>query len=218
MSENQNEQPPESAAPQGTEPVQPQTKEKRKKRQPIPKTAKVDDFYGSLPENKYLYVPTRDLWPESTITKILGPDKPEWLSVNRPLHQRTWCPGLPFIIADRVASQNAGLDQTGATTFNAYLPPTPISRSRGDPAMAGPWRDHGRKIFGDDFDHIEMWLAHRVQKPHVKINHALVIGSPKQGIGKDLFLSPIKRAVGPWNWRDISARQAFESAIRGYNG
>ena len=44
------------------------------------------------------------------------------------------------------------------------------------------------------------WLAHRVQRPHEKINHALVLGG-EQGIGKDTLLEPVKHAVGPWNFR-----------------
>ena len=37
------------------------------------------------------------------------------------------------------------------------------------------------------------------QRPHEKINHALVLGGA-QGIGKDTLLEPVKYAVGPWNF------------------
>jgi hypothetical protein len=50
------------------------------------------------------------------------------------------------------------------------------------------------------------WLAHRVQLPHEKINHALVLGG-KQGIGKDTILEPVKHAVGPWNVNEVSPQQ-----------
>jgi hypothetical protein len=36
------------------------------------------------------------------------------------------------------------------------------------------------------------------------------VGSEKHGIGKDSYLSPVKMAVGPWNFTDISARQALD--------
>jgi hypothetical protein len=49
-------------------------------------------------------------------------------------------------------------------------------------------------------------MAHRVQKPHEKINHALVLGG-KQGIGKDTLLEPLKYAVGPWNFIEVSPAQ-----------
>ena len=51
------------------------------------------------------------------------------------------------------------------------------------------------------------WFAHRVQRPQEKINHALVIGSDDQGIGKDTMLEPVKRAVGPWNFWEVSPQQ-----------
>ena len=53
-----------------------------------------------------------------------------------------------------------------------------------------------------------LWLAQRVQRPHEKINHALVLGG-KPGIGKDTILEPVKQAVGPWNFTDISPKQAL---------
>ena len=60
----------------------------------------------------------------------------------------------------------------------------------------------------DEAEHIVLWLAQRVQHPEVKINHALVLGG-KPGIGKDTILEPIKQAVGPWNFVDISPKQAL---------
>jgi hypothetical protein len=47
------------------------------------------------------------------------------------------------------------------------------------------------------------WLAQRKQKPDVKINHGLLLGSEDFGIGKDALLMPV-REVGPWNFHDIS--------------
>ena len=46
---------------------------------------------------------------------------------------------------------------------------------------------------------------YRVQRPHEKINHGLVLGG-LQGIGKDTLLEPVKRAVGPWN---LSRRRRY---------
>ena len=65
-----------------------------------------------------------------------------------------------------------------------------------------------RKVYPDDADHIIRWLAHRVQHPDEKINHALVLGGP-QGIGKDTLLEPVKYAVGPWNFREVSPKQVM---------
>ena len=45
-----------------------------------------------------------------------------------------------------------------------------------------------------------------MQHPEVKINHALVLGG-SQGIGKDTLLEPVKHAVGPWNFSEVSPQQ-----------
>jgi hypothetical protein len=50
------------------------------------------------------------------------------------------------------------------------------------------------------------WLAHRRQRPQDKINHALVLGG-NQGIGKDTILEPVKYAIGPWNFSEVSPKQ-----------
>ena len=62
------------------------------------------------------------------------------------------------------------------------------------------------KVYPDDADHIINWLAHRVQRPQEKINHAVVLGGA-QGIGKDTLLEPVKHAVGPWNFVEVSPQQ-----------
>jgi hypothetical protein len=36
-----------------------------------------------------------------------------------------------------------------------------------------------------------------------KINHALILGG-NQGVGKDTLLEPVKRAVGAWNFLEVS--------------
>ncbi|MEQ1761080.1 MAG: primase-helicase family protein [Vicinamibacterales bacterium] len=45
-----------------------------------------------------------------------------------------------------------------------------------------------------------------MQRPNEKVNHALVLGG-LQGIGKDTLLEPVKAAVGPWNFVEVSPRQ-----------
>ena len=87
------------------------------------------------------------------------------------------------------------------TCFNLYRPPR---LQLGEAAQAEPWLTHIKTVYNeDDAEHIVRWLAHRVQRPAEKINHALVLGGA-QGIGKDSLLEPIKYAIGPWNFQDIS--------------
>ena len=123
-----------------------------------------------------------------------------WLDQNRPVEQMTWAPGEPMLIRDRLVADGGWIERNGVTCFNLYRPPT---IQPGDPTKAGPWFDHVRKVFGDDADHIVTWLAQRVQRPQQKINHALLLGGA-QGIGKDTLLEPVKRAVGPWNFHEVS--------------
>lgn len=43
-----------------------------------------------------------------------------------------------------------------------------------------------------------------MQSPQTKINHSVVLGSSAHGIGKDTLLEPVKRAVGHWNFEEVS--------------
>jgi hypothetical protein len=117
----------------------------------------------------------------------------------------TWAPGLSMLIRDRLISDGGWIERKDVTCFNLYRPPI---RKQGDAAKAGPWLDHVRKVFGDNAEHVINWLAHRVQRPGEKINHALVLGGA-QGIGKDTLLEPLKRAVGPWNFLEVSPQHAL---------
>jgi len=181
----------------------------------------LDDFHAYMPQHSYIYAPSREPWPAASVNAripsmpildqsgrpLLGKNgEPKtmpastWLDQNRPVEQMTWAPGLPMLIRNRLISEGGWIARNNVTCFNLYRPPT---IRPGDAAKAGPWLDHVRKVFGDDTEHIVQWLAHRVQRPEEKINHALVLGG-KQGIGKDTLLEPVKRAVGPWNFFEVS--------------
>jgi hypothetical protein len=126
----------------------------------------------------------------------------KWLAKHRAVEQMTWAPGYPMEIKDRLISDGGWIDRPGCTVFNHYRPPD-IKPRRGP---VDPWLDHVRFIYDRDAEHITKWLAHRVQRPHEKINHALVFGG-SQGVGKDTMLEPVKRAVGPWNFIEVNPRQ-----------
>src|SRR5262249_5018367 len=123
-----------------------------------------------------------------------------WLDRNRYVEQMTWIPGEPLIIKDRLISAGGWIDRTGWSCFNLYLPPQVEPR---DPTKAGAWIDHLQAVSPDAAPHILGWLAHRKQRPAEKINHALILGGA-QGIGKDSLLDPVKHAIGPWNFVDVS--------------
>lgn len=181
----------------------------------------LDDFFAYMPTHAYIYAPTRDMWPASSVNVRVPPvalvdaagqpaldDKGKqkfipastWLDRNRPIEQMTWVPDLPMIVRDRLISEGGWIERKGVTIFNLYRPP---AIEPGNAAEADRWLAHIHKVYLDDADHIVRWCAHRVQRPHEKINHALVLGG-LQGIGKDTLLEPVKRAVGPWNVHEVS--------------
>jgi hypothetical protein len=169
----------------------------------------LDDFRAYMPAHQYLFVPTRDLWPASSVDARLpwplGPNnKPmrpsAWLDEHRAVEQMTWAPGEPLLIKDKLIDGGGWIEQPGCVAFNLYRP---AAAQHGDARDVGRWLDHVRCVYPDDTEHIVRWLAQRVQAPGIKINHALVLGG-KQGIGKDTLLEPVKYAVGPWNFVEVS--------------
>ena len=113
--------------------------------------------------------------------------------------------GLPTLISGRLISNGGWIERPGSRCFNSYRPPV---IKPGDAVQAAPWIKHGEMVYREDFHHICLWLAHRIQRPGEKINHGLVLGGAP-GIGKDTLLEPIKTAVGPWNFNEVSPRQVL---------
>jgi hypothetical protein len=190
------------------------------------KDISLEDFYAYMPNHAYIFVPTREMWPAKSVNARIAPilmknatgapvlddeGKPKavtasaWLDRHRPVEQMMWAPGMPELIRGRLIFEGGWFDHGGATAFNLYRPP---QRHYGDPNAAGLWISHVRKVFGANANHIILWLAHRVQRPHEKINHALMLGG-KQGIGKDSMLEPVKHAVGSWNFAEVSPQHVL---------
>jgi Family of unknown function (DUF5906) len=184
----------------------------------------LDDFCAYMPAHAYIFMPCCEIWPAASVdarlpsVPVLASDgKPQrrngklvtiaasrWLDQNRPVEQMTWCPGLPKLIQDRLVVDGGWMERKEVTCFNLYRPPR---IQIGDAGKAGLWLEHVHTVFAaDDAGHIIRWLAQRVQWPQEKINHALVLGGA-QGIGKDTLLEPVKYAVGPWNFHEVSPSQ-----------
>jgi hypothetical protein len=185
----------------------------------------VGDFISHMPTHKYIFKPSGELWPASSVNSRLPPvavvdaggqpvlnkkGKQEflpasmWIDQHQPVEQMSWAPGQPQLIANRLISQGGWIERPGCTIFNFYRPPTLVPKA-GDHEK---WLAHVRRVFPEDADHIVKFLAHRVQRPHEKINHALVLGG-LQGIGKDTVLAPVRYAVGPWNFLEVTPRQVL---------
>jgi hypothetical protein len=128
-----------------------------------------------------------------------------WLDQHRSVEQMTWSPGEPLLIENRFIAEGGWFPHPGAKVINIYRPPT---IAHGNPSQAGPWTKHVEFVFGEYAERIILYLAHCVQRPHEKINHALVLGG-SPGIGKDAMLVPVRYAVGPWNFIEASPKQAL---------
>lgn len=165
-------------------------------------------FYAYLPAHHYLHRPTRAFWPAASVDgsfpmKIEKMKASQWLDKHRAVQQATWHPGHAETIHDKIVVDGGFIHKPGMTIYNRYRAPSIIG---GDAHGATRWREHLRTIYPGEADHIERWLAQRIQRPADKINHALVLGGA-QGIGKDSILEPARRGVGAWNWRDIDPKK-----------
>lgn len=177
--------------------------------------ATLDHFRAYMPEHKYIFTPNGEIWPASSVNARLprvptgekdenGKEKTvaaaTWLDQNQPVEQMTWAPGEDELITDKLISHGGWIRHHGATTFNLYRGPLV---EHGDADKALHWINHVHKVYPGEAEHIIKWLAHRVQRPGEKINHALVLGG-SQGVGKDTLLEPVKYAIGPWNFQEVS--------------
>src|SRR5687768_5459209 len=98
-----------------------------------------DDFQAYMPMHAYIYTPTGELWPASSVNARLGLvdagiGKPmpasTWLDQDKLVEQMTWAPGSPMLIRNRLVSNGGWIERRGATCFNLYRPPCSIT---GDP-------------------------------------------------------------------------------------
>ena len=173
----------------------------------------LSDFVAYLPGHNYIFLPTREPWPASSVDASLppvaNPDKSAkqgwipahtWLDKYAAVQQMTWCPGLPLLITDKLVDEGGWIERPGVTTLNLYRPPT---IKLGNAVEAERWVDLVERIYPDCHKEIIQFFAQRVQQPHVKINYSLLLGGAP-GIGKDTILEPVKQAAGPWNWAEVT--------------
>jgi hypothetical protein len=172
----------------------------------------LQDFWAYLPKHEYLLAPIGELWPAASVNGRLPKVKTDegkevspaaWLDKHRAVLQATWAPGEAMIIEDKLMHVSGWVAHEGAQVFNLYRPGPVLA---GDRNEAQPWLNHLKRIYPDDAEHIVRWLAHRLQHPGEKVNHALVLGG-EQGIGKDTILEAVRVGIGTWNFADISPQQ-----------
>lgn len=162
------------------------------------------DFGSYLPDRKYIYLPTGKMWEPEGVNRAFPPinkvKQSTLIDAECPIHDMTWAPGKPQIIKDAFLDQGGWIRADGARVYNHYRSPAVQGT---EPYQAGRWLDLLERVYPDDAEHVVRWFAHRVQRPGEKLNHALVLGGT-QGIGKDSILEPVRYAVGPQNFGDVS--------------
>jgi hypothetical protein len=117
---------------------------------------KLEDFFAYLPQNEFLHIPTRALWPKTAVDMKIGPIPTGkdgktiaaslWLIHNRSVAQMTWAPGEPLLIHDRFIAEGGWFPHPGAKVVNIYRPPT---IALGNPDQAGIWLKHVDTVFGE---------------------------------------------------------------------
>ncbi|MGY8709518.1 bifunctional DNA primase/polymerase [Bradyrhizobium sp. 18BD] len=190
---------------------------------PIDQANALTDYWAHLPSGKMIYERTGELFNAGSVDKHIGRVKDAmktegpgtlattWLSQHRFVKSMGWAPGEPKVIDGMVLTIDGWIRSPGDKTFNRYVPPH-IDRIEGD---VSKWLNHISAIYPGEADHIVRWLAHRVQRPGDKVNHALVFIGP-QGIGKDTILKPAVTAIGSHNFKQITAKTFFNSEWNDY--
>src|SRR5215831_11077137 len=105
----------------------------------LPTNVSLDDFYAYMPMHMFIFVPSGELWPASSVNsrilpqvlvgddgkRVLGDNgEPKtisagaWLDRNRPVEQMTWAPGQPMIIRDRLILDGGLMEKAGVNCFN----------------------------------------------------------------------------------------------------
>jgi hypothetical protein len=92
----------------------------------------ISDFIAHSPDHSYIYRPTGEEWTATAVNARVmpvdvGDEKPlpanVWLDRNHPVEQRTWTPGEPQIIKDKLVAEGGFFPKRGARVFNLYKPP-----------------------------------------------------------------------------------------------
>ena len=109
----------------------------------------ISDFIAHSPDHTYIYRPTGEEWTSTAVNARVLPvpigrgikalAANIWLDRNDPVEQRTWAPGEPQIIEDKLVAEGGFFAKRGARVFNTYKPPQIITSISRDIRF---WRDH----------------------------------------------------------------------------
>jgi Family of unknown function (DUF5906) len=123
-------------------------------------------------------------------------------SSARKVEIATYRPGQPVLIEDT----NPG--GVIVPAVNLWRPSLLVPARYVSDEDVSPWLQHVKLLFGDvdgpAAGHFLDFCAFLLQRPGVKINHAMVLLSETQGIGKDTVLDPIFKVIGDRNVQNVS--------------
>ncbi len=179
-----------------------------------------EDFVHHGPDNLFIYRPTKAMWPGAAVNRRVFPiqdgekengdprwiQAADWIPRHQAVEQMSWMPGEGEFVEDKYMGDGGWEPRGGAKVYNLYHPSSREPRD-GDASL---WVNHIIALYGVEYtEHILNWMAHRVQKPGEKVNHALVLGGGP-GIGKDTILAPLREAVGGRNFKEVSPKNLLE--------
>jgi len=117
----------------GRQPAPARERQQRKRREDA-RIISVDLFRAYLPSHHYIFIPTRELWPASSVNAACGPQEhpngeidkdgnPKfipaslWLAMCRPVDQMIWAPGVPLIVPDQLMADGGWVAASHARTI-----------------------------------------------------------------------------------------------------
>jgi hypothetical protein len=125
------------------------------------------DFRAYMPKHSYIFAPTRDMWPATSVNARIPPiavldaaGTPKlnksgepmmipantWLDQNQPVEQITWAPGLPMLIRDHLVDSGGWIEHVGVVCFKPVSAANRRARRPGEcqpldwPRSARLWR------------------------------------------------------------------------------
>lgn len=110
-----------------------------------PEGVGLGDFWAYMPHHKYIFAPSRDLWPGASVNARVPPvlllddagdpvlddeGKPvkirasAWLDRHQAVETMTWAPGEPMILRNLLATESAIIERQGVTELQ-FVSSTP---------------------------------------------------------------------------------------------
>lgn len=109
--------------------------------------------------------------------------------------------------------------EDGIAYANTYMQPSlPDLKGEYDLAIIQPWLDHIQYMVPDQrqYNIVLDWLAHTIQYPHIRPTWAVLIVTPKFGVGKGALFELLKLCHGTHNTGVVEAEELEEQQFNGY--